>query len=80
MAIWHTLQLVGKAMRSLRTLLVYLLTLIVVAALAFGVVMILAGPHAGLLPARGEVVVLALGWLSVVVVPILAARRAWRRG
>lgn len=67
-------------MRVLRTLLVYLLALILVAALAFAVVIVLAGPHAGLLPGPVEVVVLGLGWLSVAVVPVLVARRVWRRG
>jgi hypothetical protein len=46
----------------------------VVAALTFFVVIFLAGPHAGLLPHALEVVVFVLGWLFVLVLPVLAAR------
>jgi predicted membrane metal-binding protein len=66
-------------MRLLLTIAAYLATLVVVAVVAFFVVIFLAGPHAGLLPHALEVVVLILGWLSVVVLPFLAAWAAWRR-
>lgn len=51
----------------------------VVAVVAFVVVMVLAGPHAGLLPQPLEVVVLGLGWVSVLMVPVWAARSVWCR-
>lgn len=70
----------ASLMRILRTLVAWLVTLLLVAAVAFALVIVLAGPHAGLLPHWLEVVVLALGWLCVVVVPALVARRVWRRG
>jgi hypothetical protein len=41
------------------------LTLVIMAVIAFFVVIVPAGPHAGLLPHAVEVVVLTLGWLSV---------------
>lgn len=66
-------------MRILSTLFAYLIALAVVAAVAFFVVMFLAGPHSGLLPAWLESVVLIQGWLAVVVLPVLAARWAWKR-
>jgi lauroyl/myristoyl acyltransferase len=42
-------------------------------------VIFLAGPHAGVLPQWAEAVVLGLGWLAVFVLPVLVARRLWRR-
>ncbi|HSA89885.1 MAG TPA: hypothetical protein VLF42_08320 [Burkholderiales bacterium] len=61
------------------TIATYLLTLLVVAVVAFFVVLFLAGPHAGLLPHALEVVVLALGWLSVLVLPFWGAWIIWKR-
>lgn len=49
-----------------------------VAAIAFFAVLALAGPHGGLLPRAAHTPMLALGWAAVIVVPLLAARRAWR--
>lgn len=60
------------------TLLAYLVALAVTAPLALLVVLVLAGPHAGLLPHALEVAVLAAGWVAVLVLPPLAARRVWR--
>jgi hypothetical protein len=66
-------------MRIIATFLAYLLALAVVACIAFVVVIVLAGPHSGLLPFWLEGVVGAAGWLSVLVLPILLARKVWRR-
>lgn len=66
-------------MRWLLALLVYLAALAVVAVAAFFVVIVFAGPHAGLLPHWAEVIVLILGWLAVLVLPALAARKFWSR-
>lgn len=66
-------------MRWLLALLVYLAALAVVAVATFFVVIVLAGPHAGLLPHWAEVIVLVLGWLAVLVLPALAARKFWCR-
>ena len=35
--------------------------------------------HAGLLPQWAEVIVVVLGWLAVLVLPVLSARKVWRR-
>ena len=56
----------------------YLASLAIVAIAAFFVVMVVAGPHAGLLPQWLEAVALGLGWLAVLVLPALAARAVWR--
>jgi hypothetical protein len=48
------------------------------AAIAFFLVLISAGPHAGLLPDWAENAVLLLGWVSVIVLPIITARKVWR--
>lgn len=69
----------ARTMRVFLTALTYLASLLGVAAVSFIVVIVLAGPHAGLLPHWLEAVVLGLGWLAVLVLPILAARTAWRR-
>jgi hypothetical protein len=66
-------------MRFLLTALAYLLSVVAVAALAFVVVLFVAGPHAGLLPHWLEVVVIVLGWLAILVLPALAARLVWHR-
>lgn len=68
-----------KARRLVLTLLTYLLSLAGVAGLVFLIVILLAGPHAGLLPAVGEAVVLILGWLAVILLPVWSALRVWRR-
>lgn len=58
---------------------VYVLSLAATAALALVVVMLLAGPHTGLLPQWMEQAVLALGWLAVLGVPVLVTSRVHRR-
>lgn len=67
------------AVRLLATAAVFVATLVAVATFAFFAVLFLAGPHAGLLPPFLEKVVLVLGWLSVIVLPTLAAVWVWRR-
>lgn len=66
-------------MQVFLSLLAYIAALLLVAAASFVVVIVLAGPHAGILPHWLEAVVLGLGWLAVLVVPFLAARKVWRR-
>lgn len=66
-------------MRVLLSLVAYIITVILVAGISFVVVIVLAGPHAGLLPHWLEAAVLGLGWLAVLVIPFLVARKIWRR-
>lgn len=66
-------------MRYVATAVAYIASLVVVAALSFFTVLVLAGPHAGLLPSWLEPAILGLGWLAVLVLPVLAARAVWRR-
>lgn len=66
-------------MRLAFTILAYLATFVVVAAAAFFGVLVLAGPHGGALPSFMQTPALLLGWVLVLVVPVLAARWAWRR-
>ncbi|MFZ5570491.1 MAG: hypothetical protein ACOZF0_08800 [Thermodesulfobacteriota bacterium] len=66
-------------MKIIVTIAAYLLSLAVIAAAAFFVVLILAGPHSGLLPSWLEPVVLGIGWLVVLVLPIWIALKVWRR-
>jgi ABC-type nickel/cobalt efflux system permease component RcnA len=68
-----------QTVRVLITIATYFLTLLVVAVVAFFVVIFLAGPHAGLLPHAMEVVVLVLGWLSVLILPFWGAWIIWKR-
>jgi hypothetical protein len=65
-------------MRVLLTALAYVAVLAVVAAVAFFVVILLAGPHSDLLPGAPQAVVILLGWVSVLALPMLAARGVWR--
>lgn len=66
-------------MRILAALAIYITALMATAFIAFFAVIFLAGPHAGLLPSWLEAAVLALAWLAVLVLPLLIARKAWRR-
>ena len=66
-------------MRILLSLLTYLVALAFVAIVSFLVVIVLAGPHAGLVPHWLEGAILAFGWVAVLVLPVLASRWAWRR-
>jgi hypothetical protein len=65
-------------MRVLLTALAYVVVLAMVAAVAFFVVILLAGPHSDLLPGALQAVVILLGWVSVLALPMLAARGVWR--
>lgn len=71
--------MITQPVRLLMTIATYFLTLLVVAVVAFFVVILLAGPHAGLLPRAMEVVVLVLGWLSVLILPFWGAWIIWIR-
>jgi hypothetical protein len=66
-----------------RTLLVvaatYLGALVLVTPIIFAIVILLAGPHAGLLPQPLEVAVMITGWLAVLILPALAARAVWKK-
>ncbi len=66
-------------MKYIATAVAYVVSLVVVAVASFFTVMVLAGPHAGLLPTWLEPVVLAIGWLAVLGVPVLVGRLVWRR-
>lgn len=66
-------------MRLLLTIGAYLGTLALVTVAAFVAVIVLAGPHGGLLPRAFEKPVLIFGWLSVLFVPAWIARVMWRR-
>lgn len=66
-------------MRVFLTALTYVVSFALVAVVAFFSVLIIAGPHSGMLPGWLEAVVLVLGWVLVLLVPALAARFVWRR-
>ena len=66
-------------MRLLVTLLAFIASLVPTAVAAFFAVIFLAGPHGGVLPASLHTATLLLGWLCVLIVPLLVARWAWRR-
>lgn len=68
-----------QAVRMLLTVLSFAVALVVVAALAFVVVLVLAGPHASVLPRWLEPIVIAAGWIAVLALPLLVARKVWRR-
>ena len=65
-------------MRLILTISTYLATLVAVAVATFFAVILLAGPHGGLLPRSLEGVVLILGWLLVLILPFWPARTVWR--
>jgi hypothetical protein len=61
------------------TALAYLAGLALVAGTTFVLALLVAGPHAGLLPGWAEPVVLVACWLIVIAVPVYVARVVWRR-
>lgn len=65
--------------RGVLTLLAALGAFLVVTPITVFAVLLLAGPHAGLLPQPLEVAVVALGWGVVLGVPAFVARKVWRR-
>lgn len=67
------------AWRYLATAVAWLAATALLAPICFLVVVVLAGPHSDLLPNALQPPVLALGWLAVLVGPVLVARAAWRR-
>jgi hypothetical protein len=66
-------------MRVFGTIATYLVALAVTAAVTLFAVLFLAGPHGGALPSSLHSATLVVGWLVVIIVPILAGRWAWRR-
>ena len=66
-------------MRVLLTVAAYLAALAIVSVAAFFAVLLLAGPHGGLLPPAFENVVLIAGWLAVIAIPLWVAWRVWHR-
>jgi hypothetical protein len=65
--------------RALLVAIAYLAVLALSAVLAFYGVLILAGPHGGLLPHSAQPLVLAAGWFAVLVLPAWVALLTWRR-
>jgi membrane protein DedA with SNARE-associated domain len=65
-------------MRIFGTCVVFFVALAVTAAVTLFAVLLLAGPHGGVLPSSLHSATLVLGWLVVAIVPIFAGRWAWR--
>lgn len=65
--------------RVLVTFIVWSASFAVLAPVCFFVTVLLAGPHSSMIPSWLQPPVWLLGWLVLLVVPILAARAAWRR-
>lgn len=66
-------------MRLAATVLAFLASLVLVATGAFFIVMLLAGPHGGVLPTSLHSATVLLGLACVLVFPLLVARWVWRR-
>jgi hypothetical protein len=66
-------------MRYLATALAYVVALALVAIVTSFAVLYLVGPHGGLLPQSFYIPILSLGWMAVIVLPVLFARWMWRR-
>jgi hypothetical protein len=66
-------------MRILVVTLAFLASLALTAMAVFFSVLVLAGPHGGVLPTSLHTSTLALGWLLVIFVPALVAHWVWRR-
>jgi hypothetical protein len=66
-------------MKWLIALGVYIVAVALTGFASLFVVLMLAGPHSDLLPPSLEIAVIMLGWLFVLVAPVLAARSALLR-
>ena len=66
-------------MRVIWTLAAFLLALAITAPALFFGVLIVAGPHSGLLPHFLEVIVLILAWITLIAFPTWIARKIWKR-
>ncbi|MBL8516209.1 MAG: hypothetical protein JNM76_04475 [Betaproteobacteria bacterium] len=66
-------------MRALILAVVFVVTLVLTAVAAFVLVMVLAGPHGGLLPRAFEPIVFIVGWVAVLAIPTATTVWAWRR-
>jgi len=65
--------------RWLLTLCAWLVSLAVLAPLCFAGVLLLAGPHSSILPSPLHIPVLILGWSILLIVPLMVAKKTWRR-
>lgn len=68
-----------RQMKYTLTAVTFLVSFAVIGVVSFFFVVFLAGLHADLLPEPLEVVVAIVGWLSVLVIPLLVARLVWKR-
>ena len=66
-------------LRIVVTLLAFATSFAATAAVALFAVLLLAGPHGGLLPRSLHGAALALGWLVVLALPSWVATWTWRR-
>jgi hypothetical protein len=66
-------------MRHVLTGVAYVVALVLTASIASFAVLYLVGPHGGALPQSFYIPVLCVGWIAVIVWPIVFARWMWRR-
>ena len=66
-------------MKYFITAIAYILSLLLTGAATLFLVLVVAGPHAGLLPTWLEIPVVLLGWVVILAGPVLIARSVWRR-
>lgn len=66
-------------MRWFFAILAWLLSVVILGAVIFVAVLVLAGPHSSMLPSAIQPVVLLLGWAIFLAAPVFVARWVWRR-
>ena len=66
-------------MRVLLTAVTYLVSVAVLAPVLLVVTIVLAGPHSSMLPSSLQPVVVIIGWVTLLVAPVILARAVWRR-
>lgn len=69
----------GAIARPAITIGAYLVSLAVTAFMSFVAVLVLAGPHGGLLPEPFSPLVIGIGWICVLMLPAWVAYKVWRR-
>lgn len=66
-------------MKYFITAITYVISLAIIGAATLFLVLVVAGPHSGLLPSWLETPVALTGLLVILVAPVLIARTVWRR-
>jgi hypothetical protein len=67
----------NQMMKWIYSIATFIASLLLCALVAFYIVLFLAGPHAGIVPAWVQKIILLLGWIFTIAVPVFIARKVF---